>query len=404
MLKQTLQDKVVQEPLITTGPYVDLGSFHDILRGGRDAREQTLSVDVGISPWALREGLGTHSVPSSDIRSFLGTDLSVTFAFDARLNKVRLSSARFTREGKITLDVRRAGTGWSLHGAPKVLREFVKPDFFHFLPTLDIVDRPARRKVTDEVFDQYIRAVRQVGAWSQIFENVNHIAPLRTPVPRYSVLGRMPTSDIGAGGENLLRTLGSEEQVRNSKTLTDLVDSWVSDRFGMLRKLRIEDVDPAGTVRALLGDEQTGFDSINVANMGEGISQLLPIVASTLTTSDYECLLIEQPEIHLHPAAQSDLGDLFIENIGERKRRQFIIETHSEHLLLRIRRRVAEGMISPNDVAILYVERGDEQSSIRQLVLDEKGHFTEWPEGFFEEGYNEALLLAQAAARQEAAG
>jgi predicted ATPase len=146
-----------------------------------------------------------------------------------------------------------------------------------------------------------------------------------------------------------------------------------------------------------LGDENEGFESINVANMGEGISQLLPIIAMVLTTEPDACLLIEQPEIHLHPQAQSDLADLFVEN-ARAGSRQYVIETHSEHLLLRLRRRVAEGRISPERVAILYVERKRDGSVVRSLNLDNQGLFDDWPEGFFDERYQESLKIAEAGA------
>jgi predicted ATPase len=135
--------------------------------------------------------------------------------------------------------------------------------------------------------------------------------------------------------------------------------------------------------------------------MGEGISQLLPIVAGVVATPAGECLVVEQPEVHLHPAAQADLADLFVRNLRDGSARQFLIETHSEHLLLRLRRRVAEGDILPEDVMILLVERTRGSSRVRALELNETGHFESWPAGFFEEGYAEALGLAEAAAKRQ---
>jgi predicted ATPase len=113
---------------------------------------------------------------------------------------------------------------------------------------------------------------------------------------------------------------------------------------------------------------------------------------------------IEQPEIHLHPGLQAELGDLFIESaLGERKN-TFILETHSEHLILRIMRRMREtakgrlpeGMlpVRPEDVAIIYVEPAGKQlpSVARVIRLDQAGDLIdEWPGGFFEEGYRETF-------------
>jgi predicted ATPase len=113
-----------------------------------------------------------------------------------------------------------------------------------------------------------------------------------------------------------------------------------------------------------------------------------------------ETILIEQPELHLHPAQQAELGDLFINAaLGEQKN-TIIIETHSEHLLLRLMRRMREtvnenlpkGMppVSPDDVAILYVQPTQAGSVVRVLELDAEGQLLDpWPGGFFEEGFRE---------------
>jgi predicted ATPase len=132
--------------------------------------------------------------------------------------------------------------------------------------------------------------------------------------------------------------------------------------------------------------------------MGEGISQLLPVIAGVILTAPGETLLVEQPELHLHPAAQANLGDLFVESVSDLSGPQFIVETHSEHLLLRVRRRIAEDKLDPRFVSVLYVDKRGSTSKVRPLELNPKGHFVEWPAGFFEEGYNEALGLARAGA------
>lgn len=191
----------------------------------------------------------------------------------------------------------------------------------------------------------------------------------------------------------------AEHAPDSKKSLRELVNEWLCERFGMLRKLHLVQIDKAGTLVSLVGDEE-GMRGINVAAMGEGISQLLPIVARVSLAKAGECLLIEQPELHLHPAAQADLGDLFAENLRRSPRRQCIIETHSEHLLLRLRRRIADGTINPESIAILFVEKRRGESRVRSLELNKYGHFDEWPEGFFEEGYKEALHLAEEGAQR----
>lgn len=139
--------------------------------------------------------------------------------------------------------------------------------------------------------------------------------------------------------------------------------------------------------------------SVHPSDIGMGLSQLLPLLVSAFE-SEKKLIAIEQPEIHLHPALQAEIGDLFIQSaLGERQN-TFILETHSEHLILRIMRRMRntandelpEGLppVTPDDVAILYVQPHGPSSIVREIELSEDGQLLDpWPGGFFEEGFRE---------------
>ncbi len=128
-------------------------------------------------------------------------------------------------------------------------------------------------------------------------------------------------------------------------------------------------------------------------DVGEGVSQVLPILAANL--DDSKCILIiEQPELHLHPKQQAGLGDIIIEGI--RSGKKLLIETHSEHLILRILRRIRESskskksIIRPTDLSVIYVERKNGQVEIFDMEIDDKGEFiTPWPDNFFEQDFIE---------------
>lgn len=135
-------------------------------------------------------------------------------------------------------------------------------------------------------------------------------------------------------------------------------------------------------------------------DVGIGISQVLPVLVAAYGSRG-KLLAMEQPEIHLHPALQAELGDVFIEAaLGERKN-TFVLETHSEHLILRIMRRMRETRqgkessvppVTPGDVSVLYVEPHGTRSIVREMPLNELGELVKsWPGGFFEEGLREQL-------------
>lgn len=136
-------------------------------------------------------------------------------------------------------------------------------------------------------------------------------------------------------------------------------------------------------------------------DVGIGITQVLPVLVMAYASKG-RIISMEQPEIHLHPALQAELGDLFIEGaLGERKN-NFILETHSEHLILRIMRRMRETIrktlpegfpgVRPEDVAVLYVEPDGARSIVREMPLNETGDLVKaWPGGFFEEALRETF-------------
>jgi predicted ATPase len=133
-------------------------------------------------------------------------------------------------------------------------------------------------------------------------------------------------------------------------------------------------------------------------DIGIGVSQVLPVLVSAFA-AEQETVAIEQPEIHLHPGLQAELGDVFVNAALGAVKNHFIIETHSEHLILRLLRRIREtsagknettAPIKPEDVMLLYVQVADAESRFIELRVDQRGRLIDpCPDGFFEEDFAE---------------
>jgi hypothetical protein len=282
-------------------------------------------------------------------------------------------------------------------------KKYIVTRLRNFLPTFTLTpdfmtefgSKPNKTAV--EVVQGTITLGLQSQPWVQLFvSDLEHVASVRSHTPFFGGVGTHTSSEYGPKGEELLRLFAGKKKLQTTKkTMLASVNHWMWDRFHAIDNLRLRMLDESGTVRSLVANDPGSKIEVNIAAMGEGVSQVLPIIAAVLRTRKDDCLLIEQPEIHLHPSLQADLADLLLEvvNVGHR---QLIVETHSEHLLLRLRRRIAEGRISPEKVAVLFVEKEGSESRIRRLDINKHGHFDDWPKGFFDQAYQDAMNLAMA--------
>ncbi len=216
-------------------------------------------------------------------------------------------------------------------------------------------------------------------------EQISHLGPVRDDVPRVMEGGTVPP--LGFTGSGAVSRLGQ------NRNLLDQVSSWFKDH---LDGWGISLDHAGGTFRCLL---QRGEINVNLADVGHGIQQVLPVVVQQLShltdTPTGIINLVEQPELHLHAAAHAPLGDLFLETAKQGKC-QVIVETHSENLLLRVRRRIAEGL-DPSLVALYYViEHPAGHSTVKPINIQPDGSVDWWPEGVFAEGYEELKALNRA--------
>jgi len=220
----------------------------------------------------------------------------------------------------------------------------------------------------------------------KFLNDIEYIAPLREYPERFYIYGGNPLESVGSSGKMVFDVL-----FNNPELLTKVNKEF--KRFGTDYELRLSRLS-SEAFEPQLYNKSTDV-AASFRDVGFGFSQVLPVIVQSMSSKG-KTLLIEQPELHLHPAFQAELGDLFIKSaLGEQKN-TFIIETHSEHLILRLLRRIrettngelAEGdsPLKPEDVAVIYAKPTEKGTELIELRITEDGDFADkWPDGFFAE-------------------
>lgn len=219
----------------------------------------------------------------------------------------------------------------------------------------------------------------------QLLARIFPLGPVRKPPERYYIFSGATPYDVGFQGHQLPDLL-----FRHSE-LVETTNEWLR-RLDIGYSMSISSVgrEKQDLFEVRLADtRRTPPVEVGLADVGYGISQVLPLVVQSLAGRK-QIITIEQPEVHIHPRLQADLGDLLIEGIQAPRNNHFIVETHSEHLALRLQRRVREKKLSPNYISIVYVSRGPNGATVQPLRLDEEGDFMDdFPGGFFPERLRE---------------
>ncbi|KYK30148.1 MAG: hypothetical protein AYK19_18610 [Theionarchaea archaeon DG-70-1] len=228
------------------------------------------------------------------------------------------------------------------------------------------------------------------------FEKLFYLGPLREYPQRYYLFSDEKPVHVGIKGEKAVEILFVSKNT--SREIFQNVNSWFKN-LG-LGELSFDRRGPLYTLNVAHPTIKKGSQDlkVNIAAGGFGASQLLQVIVEGFYAPENAVIIIEKPEIHLHPRLQAEMGDLLVDIAKTGKR--LIVETHSEYLLLRIQRRIAEGTIDTDDVVVYYFEQTEEGTRITKLELDKFGRFINWPKGFFEEDLMEAYEHSKAIAEK----
>ena len=411
MLKQTkeLVDRSLTLSFGSDKTYTNLGSFHDVIFQHND----DLELDWNMR-WSLAEELTIFDTSSPSNVLFNDSEMSVSASVGLR-NK-RLETRQLAYEfGGQTFSLTRRESKPSSYS----LKTAGRNEAFQFRRTQgrawDIPGGPIKSYAFPDQAQTYYQNTSLLSefeiGYESLIDSIYYLGPLRDyPRREYTWSGARP-ADVGQRGERvvdaLLAAKSSGEQRHLGKhrkymEFDEFIAHWLKE-MGLIDSFSVSELAEHSNIYKLQVRKDRLAPDVLITDVGFGVSQVLPVLVLLYYVPKGSIVLLEQPEIHLHPAVQSALADLII-NAVETRGIQVVVESHSEHLLRRLQRRVAEEKIGSEDVALYFCSTGRGQSRMTALALNLFGHIENWPDKFFGDEFGEIAAIQKEALRRRNSG
>jgi hypothetical protein len=412
LLKQTAESSDRQRALQLgdSRTLIDLGTYDDAVHNHDTSQPMEVELD-----WTLGQTLEVTDPLNG--RVYRGTSLAffVAIAADKR-HQPFVQSLRYVLSNAggamldVTMERRETGSKYDLaserydllrqQGRPWPLPEPVR---FYGFPD----EATAHYQNTAFLSDLVLELERML-------KSVFYVGPLREyPKRLYLWSGETP-DHVGVKGDRAVEAIlaaGGRTFNWKPKQRTKPLAELVAERLRSMRLISDFKVKQLGVHRKeyeVLVRTGQKLPEVKLTDVGFGVSQILPVIVEALYVPRRSIVIFEQPEIHLHPRVQADLADLFVDAIrarenGEPRECQFIVESHSEHFLRRLQRRIAEEELSTDDAALYFVHTDGASARIEALKVDLFGNILNWPDGFFGDEIGDLVARSEAQARRTAA-
>lgn len=242
------------------------------------------------------------------------------------------------------------------------------------------------------------------------FGRLHYVGPLREPPERqYLWMGQRPP-DVGRTGKHAIAALLAARQDGDAVPpqergpgkryypVEQVVAQWLQT-LGIIHSFEVKALVPEGRHFEVRVRRSEDAAEVLLPDVGFGVSQVLPVIVQAFYAPENSTVLLEQPELHLHPSAQFSLADALVD-ASLRKGVQFIVESHSEHFLRRLQRRVAEEKLAADQIALYRCEAQGGRSRIARIEIDEYGNVRQWPKDFFGDTVQDLLTISRETARR----
>lgn len=406
MLKQTKNnsDRNIALDFGSEGKLADLGTYYDVI----SQHDETKCLSFKLT-WSLDEELKIQDIEGSS-KSILFSGnvfrLSSTVGFKDKLLEVKELSYQF------------AGSNFSIVSKENKNNEFelkvtgqAYGDQFKFLRTRGRnwkLPQPTKYYLFPDQAKTYYQNADFLSQFETAYESamdkIYYLGPLRSfPKRSYLWSGTSPT-DVGQQGELtinaiLAATLKGERRNLTKgtryKSFQEMVAYWLK-KLGLIHSFRVEEMAENSNQYKTYVQKENGSTEVALTDVGFGVSQILPVIVLLYYVPEGSTVLFEQPEIHLHPAVQSSLADLIL-TVSETRNIQVIVESHSEHFIRRLQRRVAEDTVNAQDLKLFFFSTKRGKASYKELELDKFGAIHNWPENFFGNEMEEISATRKAA-------
>jgi predicted ATPase len=399
LLKQTKDATDRATALELNGDLTELGTIKDVLHRQQLERHLAWSVRFQLQPsLSLADATRNKSPPIA-----YGDELTLEAAVGAeklaphamRIAYV-LGEARFElapKNGSVSqFDLkadagnftftRTQGRAWQL---PRPIKSYAFPD-------------QARTYFQNAGFLADLEA-----AYEKSLDAIYYLGPLRQFPKRDYLWARSRPSDVGKQGEKAIDAILAATEAKETRNLKpkarlqpfqSMIAYWLS-AMGLIHAFRVEEIREGSNRWQALITTREGATEVLLTDVGFGVSQVLPVVTLLQYVPEGSTVILEQPEIHLHPLAQAELADVIIQAALHR-RVQVILESHSEHLLLRLQRRIAEEVLQKDDVKLYFADAPKGVSKLTELELNMFGAIQNWPEKFMGDAFAETAIAEKA--------
>ncbi len=244
--------------------------------------------------------------------------------------------------------------------------------------------------------------------YETLMDKIYYLGPLREHPKREYQWGGASPMDVGTRGERTIDAVlaaTNREEVRNLggrtryKPFQEIIAYWLKE-LGLIHEFRIEKIAPRSNLYQARVKRDTKSPEALLTDVGFGVSQVLPALVLLYYVPEYSTVLMEQPEIHLHPSVQSGLADVIMK-VAHTRNVQVIVESHSEHFLRRLQRLVAEKKYDVDMVKLYFCDNKNGQSDLQNLKLNLFGEIENWPDNFFGDELGEIAAIKTASLKRK---